>query len=57
MILFDQEDIIRSLQSRLDIMCDEADIVADSVVDADKENTSHVPTDIPIPHFDLKVQR
>ncbi|KAL3845749.1 hypothetical protein ACJIZ3_003152 [Penstemon smallii] len=52
-----KEDIIRSLQSRLEIMCDEADTKLESVIDGGQETNSHVPTEKPVAHFDLQEQR
>ncbi|XP_051123854.1 uncharacterized protein LOC127246481 [Andrographis paniculata] len=46
-----KEDIIRSLLSRLDNICDEADKDLES--DGGQENGS----DVPVPHFDLLTQR
>ncbi|KAL6511613.1 hypothetical protein OROGR_021210 [Orobanche gracilis] len=52
-----KEDIIRSLQSRLDIMCDEADRKIEHVSCDGLETNSRVSSDKPDPHFDIQVQR
>ncbi|KAL0285081.1 UNVERIFIED_CONTAM: hypothetical protein Sangu_2793600 [Sesamum angustifolium] len=52
-----KEDIIRSLQSRLEIMCDEADRYIESVAEIGQERSTDLPSDQPVPHFDLHVQR
>ncbi|KAL6572528.1 hypothetical protein OROMI_013486 [Orobanche minor] len=52
-----KEDIIRSLQSRLDIMCDEADRKVEHVSCDGLETNSRVSSDKPDSHFDIQVQR
>lgn len=52
-----KEDIIRSLQSRLEIMCDEAERYIESVAEIGQETSSDIPSDQPVPHFDLQAQR
>ncbi|KAI3465177.1 hypothetical protein Pfo_021840 [Paulownia fortunei] len=52
-----KEDITRSLQSRLEIMCDEADRNLESVTGGGQKTDSHISSDKPVPHFDLQVQR
>lgn len=50
-------DIISSLHSRLDIICDEADGQMDSVADAGEESVNGCPTHIPIPQLQLHLLR
>ncbi|XP_073282072.1 uncharacterized protein [Primulina huaijiensis] len=52
-----KEDIIRSLESRLDIMCDEADREFESDTKDIQEIDNHVSTDKFVPNLDLQVQR
>ncbi|GFQ05393.1 protein odr-4 homolog [Phtheirospermum japonicum] len=52
-----KEDITRSLQSRLELMCDEADRNLESVSCNGLETNSHVLSDKSDPHFDRQVQR
>ncbi|XP_057794220.1 uncharacterized protein LOC131010624 [Salvia miltiorrhiza] len=51
-----KEDIIRSLQSRLDIMCDEAERDIESVTGGD-QGTNSLSYEEPIANFDLQAQR
>lgn len=53
----DQEDILKSLESRLDIMCDEADRELESDTNDIQEIDNHVSTDKFVPNLDLQVQR
>lgn len=52
-----KEDIIMSLQSRLDILCDEADRDSESIIDEDQEAGCHLSTGKQIPQLDLQLQR
>ncbi|GER30022.1 oxidoreductase [Striga asiatica] len=51
-----KEDITRSLQSRLEIMCDEAERYLESVKQDGQEPNIHTPVDKPDPRVDLLVQ-
>ncbi|KAL8494717.1 hypothetical protein ACS0TY_025520 [Phlomoides rotata] len=52
-----KEDIIRSLQSRLEFICDEADRNLESISDGGPETNQSTSSEKPVPHFDLQVQR
>lgn len=46
-----------SLQSRLDIVCDEADRESESITESDKIVSEHRPSEKYIPELDLELQR
>lgn len=46
-----------SLQSRLDIMCDEADQESESIIESDEVASHHRSSEKHIPEFDLQLQR
>ncbi|KAI3754703.1 hypothetical protein L1987_54491 [Smallanthus sonchifolius] len=48
-------DIISSLHSRLDVICDETDGQMDSVADGDGESVNEVSTQTPIPQLQLQL--
>ena len=52
-----QGDIIMSLQSRLDIICDEADADSGSNHDVDKETSDEISTEKPVAQFVLQSLR
>ncbi|XP_027092185.2 uncharacterized protein [Coffea arabica] len=52
-----KEDIIMSLQSRLEILCDEADRDSESIIDEDQEAGRHLSMGKQIPQLDLQLQR
>ncbi|KAI7730305.1 hypothetical protein M8C21_019898 [Ambrosia artemisiifolia] len=52
-----KRDIISSLHSRLDVICDEADGQMDSVADGSGESVNEVSAQIPIPQLQLQFLR
>ncbi|KAH6837934.1 oxidoreductase [Perilla frutescens var. hirtella] len=52
-----KEDIIRSLQSRLAIICDEAERDIESMTGGDQGTNSHISSEEPVTNFDLQAQR
>lgn len=53
-----KEDIIMSLQSRLDILCDEAaDQESESIIESDERLSDHRPSEKHIPELDVELQR
>ncbi|KAL2505547.1 oxidoreductase [Abeliophyllum distichum] len=51
-----KEDIIMSLLSRLEMLCDEADRESESITDGGEDSSSQKSIDKPVPHLNLGAQ-
>lgn len=52
-----KEDIIKSLLSRVEMLCDEADRESESITDGGKDLGSQISIEKPVPHLNLEAHR